>query len=768
MRTNVAPSARLQTTMRVAIGAAIIIALTLSTMRSPWVVYDDAFITYRYANNLRDGLGFVYNAGEQVLGITTPLYGLTLALIGRIAPNTIINGYWLAVAGWLGIITGAAAVLHQHKLLTAAIIAPLAIAVHPNLYDILGMETTTLIALMLWTRWAWRANRFWLTVLFAALTLLIRQDSAVFLFILGIDAWWRTKRFPLREGIATVLLTLPWFLYAWRTYGSPLPNSASAKIGQQGLMQTTSATVFYGDAWQAFSNNTTLLILIALIIMTLIGVLRGGQTRNYAQLMSIAWLPLWVVSYLAIYTGLGVVSFDWYFGPSTAGLIILFAVGTNLFGRHLPQLPDGLHIGIIAIVWGMLIVHWGSVSWRNSIAAHVNQTYAEVGTWLEQHTDTNATAATIEIGLIGYLSERPIIDTMGLVTTELTDHQLGWAETLVYALNTLQPDYAIALTNTAWDAVTARWWFQENYQPVASFDRATIYERTAQPLTQIDDQMITFSDGIIVSGLSVQSPKVTETEALDFTIHIDVAETPREDYILTSYLVNTATFERVGFATSAPFDGLYRTSIWQAGDQLAIPMRIELPQMIADGIPLDSGAYRVGVSFYKPEAATYLGLAGHPDGEPPDVWLGWLATKNPPLVELQEVDLNTVSYSWDGGIILSRLGVGTSVETGKLQVAFEWDSAEKIGRNLKLFIHMLDSTGGIIAQSDSVPLQGRWPTTVWDTPFIDLHEVILPQSAENGTYDLRIGFYDEAGQLPLSVDSAESFILLSDAVTLQR
>lgn len=37
---------------------------------------DDAFIAFRYARNLADGTGFVYNPGQQALGITTPLYTL--------------------------------------------------------------------------------------------------------------------------------------------------------------------------------------------------------------------------------------------------------------------------------------------------------------------------------------------------------------------------------------------------------------------------------------------------------------------------------------------------------------------------------------------------------------------------------------------------------------------------------------------------------------------------------------------------------------------
>ena len=48
----------------------------------PYWAYDDAYISYRYAQNLRDGHGMVYNRGEWVLGTTTPLYTAILALLG--------------------------------------------------------------------------------------------------------------------------------------------------------------------------------------------------------------------------------------------------------------------------------------------------------------------------------------------------------------------------------------------------------------------------------------------------------------------------------------------------------------------------------------------------------------------------------------------------------------------------------------------------------------------------------------------------------------
>ena len=43
-------------------------------------VYDDAFITLRYARNFAAGIGFVYQPGEWVLGTTSPGFGLMNSL----------------------------------------------------------------------------------------------------------------------------------------------------------------------------------------------------------------------------------------------------------------------------------------------------------------------------------------------------------------------------------------------------------------------------------------------------------------------------------------------------------------------------------------------------------------------------------------------------------------------------------------------------------------------------------------------------------------
>src|SRR6266496_4099807 len=62
--------------------AHVLLGLLFAGALVAWILFasytrmrlEDALITFRYAENLALGKGFVYNAGERVLGTTTPLF----------------------------------------------------------------------------------------------------------------------------------------------------------------------------------------------------------------------------------------------------------------------------------------------------------------------------------------------------------------------------------------------------------------------------------------------------------------------------------------------------------------------------------------------------------------------------------------------------------------------------------------------------------------------------------------------------------------------
>jgi hypothetical protein len=89
-----------------------VIFLVWLRLHQPPNTVDDAYITFRYARNIASGVGFVYNAGERVLGTTTPAYTLLLAALSRLSA-TIIRASLIVIPGQCG-----------HILLLIRLVAP--------------------------------------------------------------------------------------------------------------------------------------------------------------------------------------------------------------------------------------------------------------------------------------------------------------------------------------------------------------------------------------------------------------------------------------------------------------------------------------------------------------------------------------------------------------------------------------------------------------------------------------------------------------------
>src|SRR5690349_12456344 len=67
--------------------------------------FDDPFITYRYAEHVARGAGFVYNLGSRVLSTTTPFYTMLLAPVSWMRldlplTSNLIGCVSLATGGW--------------------------------------------------------------------------------------------------------------------------------------------------------------------------------------------------------------------------------------------------------------------------------------------------------------------------------------------------------------------------------------------------------------------------------------------------------------------------------------------------------------------------------------------------------------------------------------------------------------------------------------------------------------------------------------------
>jgi hypothetical protein len=376
--------------------------------------------------------------------------------------------------------------------------------------------------------------------------------------------------------------------------------------------------------------------------------------------------------------------------------------------------------------------------------------YVSAGQWLAQNTPEEASVATIEIGIIGYYSQRPIVDTMGLVSSDMADHQLGWVETLVYALNAYQPDYALTLPGTGWGAVVNQWWFQDDYIEVAHFGNVAIYELQKPDKEMYEVEVAAdYVGGLGLRGLAFVGQELRPGEDLAAWLNVVVQSAQPPDLSIKVHLVDAESFEHVIEAQTYPFGGWYKSDRWQPGDNLRIPIRLPIP---AD---LNPGTYRLGVVMVDPARGAGLPLLAAPDRSNPDIQVGWLWFGKPePSPQESNLAEEQALVKWQNGIELTSLALPDySLSPGEtLSVRLNWRTYQKIERDLTVFVHLVDGDGQIVAQRDQRPFNGRWPVQVWQPGqvYSDLHNLDLPVPLPAGDYDIRLGLYDGAEREQLS------------------
>lgn len=75
----------------------VVVLFAVSTLLFLSWIPDDAFISFRYARNLAEGAGLVFNAGDRVEGVSNPLWTAVLALLTKVGLDTVNSAVVLSL-----------------------------------------------------------------------------------------------------------------------------------------------------------------------------------------------------------------------------------------------------------------------------------------------------------------------------------------------------------------------------------------------------------------------------------------------------------------------------------------------------------------------------------------------------------------------------------------------------------------------------------------------------------------------------------------------
>jgi arabinofuranosyltransferase len=436
---------------RPALAFAFIILIGLAAWVSTvnfWYSYDDAFITYRFARNLATGVGLVYNPGEWHLGTTAPLYALILGALGWVAGPDAIPLFGALISSAALTLGGLALATFglQHRAPLAGLFAGMFYVTNPMMFVTFAGEMPLQMALILCGLVAYRAERPQLAAAILACAALTRPDGLLAAAVVfGYDVVVR-RRILWRAWLVFGAIVAPFVILTWVVYGSPLPGTLSAKLAQR-------ASGFWGTYFGNGLRGWFRAHLLAgvdgprfgffsidpgtLSFWTTIGVLAIAGYRFWA-------LPfIWIISFVMIYRTMQVPFYHWYAAPALVGLSIVTGAGLaallSLARRTFASNGSGAlkHAeGPLLVALGASLVVLAGYPFLRALPETTKphaqvSVYIAAGRWLHDHTPPNASVGYYEIGYIGYYSQRPLVDALGLVDPNTPPHvakgDLGWA-----------------------------------------------------------------------------------------------------------------------------------------------------------------------------------------------------------------------------------------------------------------------------------------------------------------------------------------------------
>jgi hypothetical protein len=407
---------------------------------------DDAYICLRYARNLIDGLGLVFNAGERVEGFTDPLWTLASAALLALNLPEVIALKALGALCFMGLIRASERAAVEAGLPGVTRWAvPLLVAASTSIayWSLSGLETVAFAwALMEGARRYVAAARAgvggtaagaaWLGVA----TLLRPEAAASFVVLAGLaavlgrcrsrsgtaggapgggadglsrapvppsrglshGAEWRSV---LASILPFVVLVGAWEVFRLRYYGAWLPNTFYAKVEEDPYVLGRGLRYLAGCA-----VTTPLVPLVAPLLV-------AGRRWRRPEVALPGAIALLHLAYVVAVGG-DYLAFGRFVVPVLAPLALAWASVLAEARRVAASLT-----ALTAIV---ALAPYVTSPGARAPDYHLSR-YRDAAAWLRASLPPGALVATPAIGAIGYLGNTRILDTLGIADPYLARHR---------------------------------------------------------------------------------------------------------------------------------------------------------------------------------------------------------------------------------------------------------------------------------------------------------------------------------------------------------
>jgi arabinofuranosyltransferase len=398
---------------------------------------DDSLIYLRYLRNLFDGGGLTYNVGDRFNGLTSPLYSYLL-----IVTNIFARNLQHATIGLSFVFLCAAAITGAHALAEGKYertLCALTVVSFNYFYATFGMETSLFLFLSALALVLYRRQNFYGLGAVLGLLFLTRTEGVFLGAVILADYVLREKKLPhFKYFIAPLIFLAANFIFNYFYYGALFPATGNAKIGQGKSGFWGEGLIFlHVDYMKNWFFGGSLRMLWFMLPTALIGLLASVGSRIVRVL--IAYLLLLG----AFYVFLHIPNYHWYYAPFFFFGLLFVGMGTwKVLSFTYTRSRESAVFMAAFLAFFLLTSGFAQQSFRESnIQRGSMDAYKHIGEWLDANTSKNAVVAAVEIGTIGWYSNRYIIDILGLTNHYNADYI---AQKDVYSwLGRYSPDYIL-------------------------------------------------------------------------------------------------------------------------------------------------------------------------------------------------------------------------------------------------------------------------------------------------------------------------------------
>jgi hypothetical protein len=312
------------------------------------------------------------------------------------------------------------------------------------------------------TIYAYLQEKYSQTALLAALCVLTRPDALIFLGPLALDRAWNVWNANQRQFGTTVLAArreiglaaaplVSWAVIATWYYGSPIPHSITAKTNAYRLPDTQALVRLlqhYATPFMEHLTFGTWWIAVGLVLYLFLFMV-GARALFKTNPRIWPWL-MYPHAYFAVFALANPLIFRWYLTPPLPAYIFVVLAGLHSIfvpkeTPNVSRLRKWLVVAFVLIAptvlslrdWTFMPDHGINRPAPNMAWIKLELLYEEAANYVSEtiQPDPNSVLAAGDVGMLGYATELPMLDTVGLNSPETlpyypadpTIYEIGYA-----------------------------------------------------------------------------------------------------------------------------------------------------------------------------------------------------------------------------------------------------------------------------------------------------------------------------------------------------